>query len=120
SLSTIVAVASILFWLLLALPFFGVRTKVWRLAMVPLFVLVGTGLLLSLNAIPNTNVEGILVANQVQLREGDGFEFPVRHQIDAGEGKPVEILSKRGDWIQIRTSSDASGWVSAKSIAVIK
>ncbi|MDY0390785.1 SH3 domain-containing protein [Desulfobulbus oligotrophicus] len=55
-----------------------------------------------------------IVDNDINMRSGPGMQHAVIWKLDAGF--PVEILSTRGEWVQVRDFEGASGWVHNKKI----
>ena len=53
----------------------------------------------------------ILVKPNIQLREGDGEQFPERSDINLVEGSRLTLNQTRGDWLRVTTSQDQSGWI---------
>lgn len=52
---------------------------------------------------------GSIKGNKVQLRSGPGTKYSVKWEY--GNGFPLKILSKKGDWIKVKDFENDSGWV---------
>ena len=107
----LLAIASVLFWLLAIVRTAGYRIPFWRLAMVPLLCLICCGLSLGLHYQQQPDALGVLVADTIELRQADGFEFPVVRQFDSSEGNEVRIVAERGDWIKVEWEPGVVGWI---------
>ena len=112
------AVASVLFWGVLIARFW-IRFPAWKFAVIPLLMLVFTGAVLLHQGSQAESTLGILVVKTAGLRAGDGQEFQVRHQLQSVEGHSVEVLSQRGDWLNVKTKSDQQGWLTAEEVVAI-
>jgi cytochrome c-type biogenesis protein CcmH/NrfG len=118
-LQTVVAISSLLFWSLLIARTLGYRLRFWRWSVVPLLVTVVGGVLLFAVAESTRPPDAVLVADAVELREGDGQTFDVVHRLEAAEGQAVRILSQRGGWWQVETAAGQTGWLPADVIELI-
>ena len=63
--------------------------------------------------------QGVVVAKDVQLREGNGDGFAPLAGPILPEGSRFEVMQKRGNWIQVRTSDGLEGWLSADTTEMI-
>jgi tetratricopeptide (TPR) repeat protein len=61
----------------------------------------------------------IVVAGVVELRAGDGENFPQVVEIDNSEGMTVRVLHRRGQWAQVRTKSGRTGWLPLEQLEII-
>ncbi|MBU0960136.1 MAG: SH3 domain-containing protein [Proteobacteria bacterium] len=52
---------------------------------------------------------GSVKGNKVQLRSGPGTTYSVKWEY--GNGFPLKILSKKGDWIKVTDFENDSGWI---------
>ncbi len=113
-------IASVLFWGLLIVKDFGWRIPVWSLAWLPLLLLAValTSVLLDENE-SVANKLGIVVADQLVLRAGNGEHFETVSTVDSAEGHSVKVIGRRAGWIQIETTKGKVGWVSAKRIVEV-
>lgn len=111
---------SFAFWGLLTLAIFKPTLPLKRFAAIPLIVLLVCGSSLWLNATePNAESAGVLVANEIKLRTGDGQQFAEIASLKNADGQNVVILNKRAGWVQIRTQSGRTGWVRRAEIVII-
>ncbi len=55
----------------------------------------------------------VFVEPNVTIREGDGSEFAEVSDLRSAEGRVVQILDRRGDWVRIGLPSGTSGWIPA-------
>ncbi len=61
----------------------------------------------------------VVIPPRVALREGDGPSFPTVPQSQLAEGRTVELIKQRGDWLQIRTENGQTGWLPKKAVEII-
>ncbi|MGG1663834.1 N-acetylmuramoyl-L-alanine amidase [Brevibacillus sp. NRS-1366] len=54
---------------------------------------------------------GTVLADALRVRKGPGLEQGIVHVLS--KGTTLEILGRKQDWLQIRTSDGKAGWVSA-------
>lgn len=57
---------------------------------------------------------GSIKGEKVQLRSGPGTKYSVKWEY--GNGFPLKILSKKGNWIKVKDFENDSGWVYKKYI----
>ena len=55
----------------------------------------------------------VLIEPNVTVREGDGTEFAEVTELRSAEGRVVQVLDRRQDWIQIALSGGSAGWIPA-------
>ena len=112
--------ASLLFWGLLTARAWGHKIASWRLLAVSacllLFSLCST---IVAESASDSAWNAVIVANNVSLHAGDGEQFDEVFSIDAAQGHPIEVLTRRGTWTQIRTAEGHIGWVPLQSIELI-
>lgn len=53
----------------------------------------------------------IITADSLKVRSGPGLSYPVVYGVKKDEG--YEVISKEGDWLEIKLSSNASGWIAS-------
>jgi tetratricopeptide (TPR) repeat protein len=63
--------------------------------------------------------EGVIVAEQVIARQGDGENYPASFTDPLHSGTEFEILEKRSDWLRIELSNGDQAWVPAHSAQII-
>ena len=64
-----------------------------------------------------------IVGDDINMRSGPGTGFAVLWKLDAGF--PLELITTKGDWLQVRDFEGSSGWVHKKmtqknSFAIVK
>ena len=61
----------------------------------------------------------VLSAPSIEVREGNGEQFPLVSIIEGGEGKVLKISQRRGDWLMIETNDNRAGWIrSSQTISI--
>jgi tetratricopeptide (TPR) repeat protein len=112
------AMSSLCFWVLLIVR--GPRVKVFafRLAIIPLTVLLIAGGSLYLSESDDTRA-AIVVIRDLELRSGDGAEFEVVHRIENAEGQQFKIVATRNEWLRIRDIKNREGWVNRSAVETI-
>ncbi len=70
------------------------------------------------NEIPDAHpaLVGMIAASTVNLRNGPGIAYNRIGSLSAGAS--LDLLGSHRDWLQIRTSAGATGWVSAELVQV--
>ncbi len=113
------AVASVVFWGLLIARALGYCRSIWRFAVVPALLLGMIEIALAQSAATYDHPVGVLVKQDVALREGDGGEFAEKRRLATSEGQLVGILARRKDWFQISLDDGMTGWIEATAIEPI-
>lgn len=100
------------FWLTL-LGWLVRRTGPWRYASITCAILwgvlgisVGSDLLHS-----NGNIEGVMIANDVIVRKGNGEGFEPQFEEPLHQGVEFQLIERRADWVHIRLPNSATGWI---------
>ena len=62
---------------------------------------------------------GVVVVEDVQLREGNGAAFASLGGASLPEGSRFELVQRKGDWIEIRTNNGREGWMAADAAEMI-
>lgn len=110
-------ISSLSFWGLHIVRACGYRFPAWRLAIVPLLLLAASLTSAVLASTQPGNVEhGIIVASKTTLHSGDGEQFDTVVSLDAAQGHRVRILTRRGDWMQIKTRQGQTGWLRSQDV----
>ncbi len=113
----ILVVASLVFWGAAIIRTLGKPFPFWRVATLPLVLLVITaGMLGWLTLASNVADRGIVVAERLTLRSGDGETFSTTATIEKAEGLSVEVLAERGGWLRVRTQTSDEGWTQRRAI----
>jgi tetratricopeptide (TPR) repeat protein len=55
----------------------------------------------------------IAIANDIPVYEGSSEAFPQLPNVKITEGDSLQVIQRRGDWLQIRSSSGDQGWTKA-------
>ena len=63
--------------------------------------------------------QAVAIVADLDVRQGDGKDFPVVQKLDNTEGHVVKIEQQRGDWYRIAAADSVAGWVTADSLEVI-
>jgi tetratricopeptide (TPR) repeat protein len=61
----------------------------------------------------------VVVSTASPLRAGDGENFASTDGVHLQEGSTVELLKQRGDWLQVRTQNDQTGWLPRQAVEII-
>ena len=116
----ILALTSVIFWGILIARSSGIKLRVLRWATVPLLFLIFSASSLSLADFQRQDsFNAIAVAEQIEIRTGDGTQFDVLRTIEPAIGKRLNILTSRNDWHQVQTSDDTTGWVDSADIELL-
>lgn len=62
------------------------------------------------------NPKAVFVADEVPVYQGSSEAFPLLSTLKVSEGDSVEVLQRRGDWVQIRGANGQLGWAKAGSL----
>lgn len=69
---------------------------------------------LLLNLHPATAAEMVAIAGEdINMRSAPGVDQPVLWQL--GAGFPLEVIAKKGDWLQVKDFEGSTGWVHRKT-----
>jgi tetratricopeptide (TPR) repeat protein len=61
---------------------------------------------------------GVLVADEVLVRKGDGETYEPQFNRPLGSGVEFRVLSRRGEWLHIEMQHGKAGWIRADQAAV--
>lgn len=100
------------FWCLLVVRVLFRRVGAGRAALVCLvfWVSLGASAAMDLPA-QDATTEGVLVANDVVVRKGNGEGYDPRFQQPLHEGVEFKLLERRGGWIHMELADGNRGWV---------
>ena len=116
----LLAVSSIAFWGVLTIRVFHRPFPVWSWAAVPFVLLIiSLGSVVLTESNPRLPWNAVIVSDTVNLHAGDGTEFETVVNIDAAQGHRVEVMNRRGNWSQIRTSEGQTGWLPDKDLQTV-
>lgn len=62
-----------------------------------------------------SHYEAVVADPFLELHTGPGRGYPVFHVVDRGER--IEVVTRRTDWFQVRTSRGVKGWVKIEQMA---
>ena len=110
SVGLIFAVSSVLFWLLISIKTVRPRLKMLRWSVVPMVLAIASGAAMYQLDKTEPNL-AIVVDDNVELRSGDGEEFPVVAKLETTSGKSVSIIGQRTDWRKVRLPDGQIGWL---------
>lgn len=121
------AVCSIIFWAMMIIKTSGVKTpfsRLYRWAAIPLIGVLATGAIL-FSQDPAKVPLAIVVDDQIVVYTGDGEEFDVLKTLTQFEGKELNYVRERGQWIQIAVPTEGvndplSGWVHQNTVEVVR
>ena len=110
------AIAAIVFWGLACMKTIKRRFPAIRWAVVPLLLMCVCGLGLHWTQTENSDL-AIVTSDTIELRSGDGNEFPIESTLKSSAGTGVKIKAERQSWLQIELPNGKSGWAPQKSLA---
>ena len=109
------AVASILFWGLACMKTVKRKFPAIRWAVIPLILMCICGLGLYWTQTGDSDL-AIVTTDVIELRSGDGNEFPIKATLESSAGTAVKIKAERQSWLQIELPNGKSGWTPEKSL----
>jgi hypothetical protein len=66
-----------------------------------------------------TAKEGVILAEEVAARKGDGESYSPSFAAPLHEGTEFVLLDERGDWLHIRLMDDRACWIPRSSAGII-
>ncbi len=63
--------------------------------------------------------EGVIVANDVVVRKGNGTGYEPQFEQTLSEGIEFDILEQRNDWLHIRLADGKGGWIRTRDAELI-
>ncbi len=110
----------LVFWLLLIVGTF-VR---WRRGWYVLLPVAAVGLVLGCSVLVGirerqSTMEGVLTADDVIVRKGNGEGFEPQFKQSLHEGVEFRVLERRGDWLLIQLPDNKTGWVRSAQAEMI-
>ncbi len=119
-LLVILGLSSLLFWGLAIARTLRSSIPFRRWAAIPLCLFVlSTVALTWLSLESDVGNRGVVIAERLTLRNGDGNSFERTATLDQTLGQQVEVLTRRGDWLRVRTPTNSVGWTPRESVEVI-
>jgi len=112
--------AYLLFWMTLMLRLYWRRVR-WMYLIVPLFAVWASlgGSVVTESVVRATTNEGVIVAEDVVVRKGDGETYEPQFKEALHPGVELEVLEIRHDWMRIRLTDGNEGWVPTRSVEII-
>lgn len=62
---------------------------------------------------------GVILTDEVTVRKGNGTGFEPQFAQSLHSGTEVELLERRGEWLNIRLPDDKTGWIEAGSAELV-
>ena len=109
------AIASFFFWGLVCLKTIRPRVQSIRWALLPLMLMVACGMALFLSGSSYKDL-AIVISESIEVRSGDGNEFPVLAKLESSAGMAVIVTDERQRWLQIELPTGKSGWLAEKHL----
>ena len=60
----------------------------------------------------------VIARDDVPLRNGNGRDYPRRHELPVNRGVEARLLFERGDWVLIELSGGETGWVPRSAVLI--
>lgn len=100
------------FWMIL-LGWLIRKTGPWRYASITCAILWGVlGISVGSDLLNSSgNIEGVMIADDVMVRKGNGEGFEPQFEEPLHQGVEFELIETRADWIHIRLPNSATGWI---------
>lgn len=120
-------VRSVLFGVLFALFWIGAAVRLLRPALVPRGGLIVTGVLAAMllgslvveSTTGGGRNEGVIVAQQVIARKGDGESYEPSFVEPLHAGAEFHLVQKREDWLQIELPDGRRCWIPARTAGLV-
>ncbi len=108
-----------LFWLLLAAKALMPRIRLGYAALACLVVWVALAVSVAVDRPSRAELtEGVLIANDVIVRKGNGETYDPQFSQPLHEGVEFAVLEQRGGWIRIELPDENQGWVREREVAL--
>ncbi len=103
------------FWLILATKTIRPKTRITYPATITGLVTLALAISLSIS-IPNQSrlTGGVITANQVTVRKGNGQSYAPQFDQPLHEGTEFAILEQRSNWLHIQLPDNNTGWIQSK------
>ena len=114
----IFAISSVTFWLLITVKTVRRRSPVLRWSIIPMLLALAIGW--HLYSQHSGGSDAIIIADNIELKHGDGHEFKTVHAIESTAGLPAKVFTKRDTWAKVRLPDGAEGWLPLKDVALVR
>ncbi len=91
----------------------------WGLAGAAFFCLVLTASTLFTHSQHSTRPAGVIVAEEVVVRKGNGESYAPQFPQPLHAGTEFEVLEARGSWLAIQLDNGTSGWIRRESASLL-
>jgi hypothetical protein len=109
-----------LFWLFLMVKALFPRVRIGYPALVCLLLWMALGLSVSIDLPSGSgSVEGVLVANDVVVRKGNGEGYDPKFRQPLHEGVEFKVIERRGGWLRIELADGNQGWVRVREVELL-
>lgn len=112
--------AYVLFWVLLLARLYW-RPVRWGFALVPCLLVwftLGCSVVYE-RSVQANQLEGVLTADEVIVRKGNGEGFEPQFEQPLHEGVEFSVIDRRQDWIHVLLPDGKSGWVRRSKVTLI-
>jgi hypothetical protein len=108
-----------LFWLLLLMRLFNRRIRLGYVTLLALFVWVTLAVSIGVSwPDPDNPDEGVLVADDVMVRKGDGESYAPLFAQPIHQGVEFDVLEQREGWVHIELADGNQGWVRNREVTL--
>jgi len=104
------AIASSCFWLLVMVKIFRPKLKIAKWCVVPLLVLIVFGSVIYQHEHRDEDL-AVVVAKTIELKSGDGIEFPTEALLESTAATVVNVIGDRADWCKVKLPNGQTGWL---------
>ena len=109
------AIASVLFWLLLAIKTVRPRSGALKLSIAPLLLAVASGLVCYQLEKPTVDI-AVIMEDVIELKSADGEEFQTEANLNSVSGTVVSIIGQRAQWRKVQLADGRVGWLPQSAI----
>jgi len=108
------------FWLMLIYRTLFHRFR-WRYVLIPALVIwVTLGISVAADMLgASRNLEGVIVADDVVVRKGNGERFEPQFKQQLHEGVEFTVIEQHGDWLYIELPDGKTGWIQTRQAELI-
>ena len=117
---TALTVAWFCFWSLMASALFYPIWKMKTLMTAVTFaLLILCGSMVARHHKAEKTAVAVIIADDVAMHTGNGKSFAALPGSGLSQGMSVKVLQKRGNWLQVRSSDGAEGWIESDDLEVV-